>query len=589
MPARSTLVEPLLAPIIGENPSGRWVRDDPVYERIKEARREEDDVDQGAWQRTRKVADPALVLQLAGHVIATQSKDLQLTSWWTEALLKRDGLVGLRDGVAVMRGLLETFWPTLYPVLEDGDASMRAGPLDFVALKLVDTLRLAPMNATGHTFRQYEVAQLAGSAEDARDDVRRTAREALDARKEPQLEAVLQAVDATPSAWYRAVLTAIDDTIADVQALDAAGDAWFGEDAPSFRRLLDMLEQQQRVTASLLTRRTAGDPVASTDASVVSSADGADSGDTGARATMAPQPTGDADAASRVVASARFMRRSRPSDPVPYALLRALRWNALRPASDGEPVPDPSLLQAPATAERTRLKSLMLERQYEAVLDAAEEVLGATSGGAWLDAQRFAVEAAAALGADYASVHHAMVSALRQLLATFPGLARATLLDDSPVANGDTLSWLEREGLLRAAASSERAPLEGTPQALRRPMLERARAEAAGGRLDRGVALLMADLARERSDRARFLRRIELVTILLDGSRADIAMPIVEEMLEQVDVHKLDTWEDGAVVAQALVLACRALDATDGDAQQRNGLYLRVCRLDPIAALSIGG
>jgi len=36
-----------------------------------------------------------------------------------------------------------------------------------------------------------------------------------------------------------------------------------------------------------------------------------------------------------------------------------------------------------------------------------------------------------------------------------------------------------------------------------------------------------------------------------------------------------------------LVLACRALDATDGDAGRRRELYLRICLLDPIAALAL--
>ena len=135
--------------------------------------------------------------------------------------------------------------------------------------------------------------------------------------------------------------------------------------------------------------------------------------------------------------------------------------------------------------------------------------------------------------------------------------------------------------------SGDEAPLDGMPSMPRRPMLERARAEAAGGRLDKGVALLMGDLSRERSERARFMRRLELVTILVDAARADIAMPIVEDMLGQLDEHKLDAWEDGGIVAQALVLACRALDATDGDMSRRGELYLRICRLDPIAALAL--
>jgi type VI secretion system protein ImpA len=181
-----------------------------------------------------------------------------------------------------------------------------------------------------------------------------------------------------------------------------------------------------------------------------------------------------------------------------------------------------------------------------------------------------------------------MRTALRQLLTDFPRLPHAMLLDDTPVANAETIAWLDRSGLLQAARGGDVPPLEGMPTVPHRPMLERARAEASGGRLDRGVALLMSDAGRERSERARFLRRLELVTMLVDAGRAEIGMPIVEELLEQLDSHKLEAWEDGGVVAQALVLACRAIDATDGDKRRRGELYLRICRLDPIAALALG-
>ncbi|MBL0899092.1 MAG: type VI secretion system ImpA family N-terminal domain-containing protein, partial [Reyranella sp.] len=36
-------------PIPGERPGGEDLRYDPVYDKIKEARREEDDREQGAW------------------------------------------------------------------------------------------------------------------------------------------------------------------------------------------------------------------------------------------------------------------------------------------------------------------------------------------------------------------------------------------------------------------------------------------------------------------------------------------------------------------------------------------------------------
>lgn len=589
MPARTDLLEPLLAPIAGDNPSGRWMRDDPAYEKIKEARREDDDADQGDWQRTRKMADYGLVIKLTADVLTNTSKDLQLASWWAEAMLKREGLIGLRDGVALMRGLLSGYWETLYPVIEDGDAAMRAGPMDFIGIKLVEAVRAAPMDASRHSFREYDMAALVDTEEKTREDEEKTARRnALVEKGGPVIEEVLASVDATPKAWYVALVSTIDETIADVSALDTFGNDNFTEDAPSFRRLLDVLEEVQRTANLLLARRRMQEPDddGSTGGGDVS---GLIAGAVAGPTSLALVPTSESDAITRIIVSARYLRRARPTEPGPYALLRALRWQELRAAPADGGAPSPTLLHAPPTAERARLKSLMLAESHEELLDGVEELLGATGGGAWLDAQRWAIDAASSLGADYADVTRLLRTELRQLLSDFPNLPKVTLLDDSPVANVETIAWLQKQGLFSGGSThtTDDTRLDGMPSTPRRPMLERARAEAAGGRLDKGVALLMTDLARERSERARFLRRLELVTILVDGGRSDIAMPIVEQLLEQLDTHKLDAWEDGGVVAQALVLACRALDATDGDQGRRGDLYLRICRLDPIAALAL--
>jgi len=74
------LREDILKPIAGENPSGRSLRSDPVYDKIKEARRQDDELPQGVWQHERKLADYALVVKLSSDALATQSKDLQLAA-----------------------------------------------------------------------------------------------------------------------------------------------------------------------------------------------------------------------------------------------------------------------------------------------------------------------------------------------------------------------------------------------------------------------------------------------------------------------------------------------------------------------------
>jgi len=111
MPLRNDL----LNPISPEHPAGINLRYDPLYDKIKEARREDADTPQGEWQRERKLADWVLVIKLINDALATKTKDLQLAAWLAEALLRREGLTGLRDVLDLSRGFIENFWTDSIP------------------------------------------------------------------------------------------------------------------------------------------------------------------------------------------------------------------------------------------------------------------------------------------------------------------------------------------------------------------------------------------------------------------------------------------------------------------------------------------
>ena len=51
-------------------------------------------------------------------VLLGQSKDLRVAVILCLALLKLEGAVGLRDGLALLKGSLERYWPDLYPKLD---------------------------------------------------------------------------------------------------------------------------------------------------------------------------------------------------------------------------------------------------------------------------------------------------------------------------------------------------------------------------------------------------------------------------------------------------------------------------------------
>ena len=106
MPLRNDL----LNPISPDRPAGENLWYAPVYDKIKEARREEEDKPQGDFKTERKTADWPLTAKLIGEALATKTKDLQLAVWLAEAMLRREGIAGLRDTLDLLRGLLENFW-----------------------------------------------------------------------------------------------------------------------------------------------------------------------------------------------------------------------------------------------------------------------------------------------------------------------------------------------------------------------------------------------------------------------------------------------------------------------------------------------
>src|SRR5450631_2939861 len=89
----------LLQPVSAAEPGGRDLRWEPVFNKILEARRADDELDLGAWEKEsgRKVAEWEKVADLSLAALKDSSKDLRLACFVTEASIHLDGFVGLRD------------------------------------------------------------------------------------------------------------------------------------------------------------------------------------------------------------------------------------------------------------------------------------------------------------------------------------------------------------------------------------------------------------------------------------------------------------------------------------------------------------
>lgn len=596
------LRDDLLNPIAGDNPAGVDLRYDPIYATIKEARREDDDAPQGEWQHARKVADWPLVIKLTGDALATRTKDLQLAVWLGEAMLRREGFGGFRASLDVTRGLLEHFWDHIYPEAEDGDLEMRAAPLEWMGRRLEIPVKSAPLNRAGHSYFQYADARSIGTEQEAADDAgKRAKREEGLAAKKPTIEDFDKAFADTPKAFVKQLASDLAASIESLQALDQLARDKFGDLAPNFLKLRDVLQEEQRVVGQLLARKLEQDPDPVDAAPVAVDAgmgDGASAGNVplgaeGAR-VLSAEPVDRNDAASRVISAARFLRRTEPLSPASYLMLRALRWGELRASGSN---PDPKLLEAPTTQTRTRLRGLMLDSAWDQLLETSETVMGTPVGRGWLDLQRYTLTACQALGEDFSIVASAIRSDLRALLGAVPSLPSMALMDDMPTATGPTLQWLRDEKIIGDDDMPEDAPVAAMSPALvsgearereGRAGLERAASEVRAGRPEKAIELLMRALDREKTRRGRFLRQSELARIMVDAGFVQVAQPILQELMADIEAHKLDEWEAGDLVARPMALMYRCLEKLDGDSSTRHDLYQRIARLDPLQAIGFG-
>ena len=607
MPLRNDL----LNPIAGENPAGENLRYAPVYDKIKEARRQDDDAPQGEWTRERKLADYPLTIKLISESLATKSKDLQLAAWLAEAMLIREGVAGLREVLDLVRGMLENFWDGLYPELEDGDAEFRAAPLQWIGDRLEIPLKQSRLAKKGLNWLQYKESRAVGTEEAADTDNKREARQKAIAEGKITQEEFDSDFDSTPKQFYVDLLAAYDGTLESLEALSSLCDEKFGDVAPSFSKLKTTLEEVRQTVKTLLQRKREKEPDAPvaeavTEAEAEPELETVAAGPVGAAgAAAAParakvkagalslEPADKEDAIARIVGAAKYLRALDACAPAPYLLLRGLRWGELRAAGSDM---DQTMLAAPATEIRQNLKKLSLESNWSELLEGCETAMGMECGRGWLDLQRYSARACYELGSYYEPIRQAVISSLRALLADYPRLLEMTLMDDTPTANGETQAWLKEEVLPKPAAETAAEPAyvaasfppAAAPASAEVPpdTFDLAMKEARAGRPQAGIEMLMREMMQERSGRARFQRKAQLAQLCAIIGHTAIAYPILQELAAEIERRRLEDWEAADMIAQPLALLYKCMDKSAGP-EERQKLYSWICRLDPLQALTV--
>jgi type VI secretion system protein ImpA len=325
-------LEALLAPIAGENPSGENLQYSGLHDEIREARRADDDVAQGDWVRELKVADWEKVAELAGESLAGKTKDLQIVAWLSEASVNMNGFPGLRDSLKLANGLLENFWDTLYPEIDEGnDLEARANALAWMDRQASDAARKVPLTkraGVNYGFFQWEEAL----QYDFPADTSKLSSEALKQLEEKRARAqadgkitgeeIRKAKSETRRAFYEEVYSDVTESWAALKALDKQMDARFARQTPGIGGLTKTLDGVRTLLEKVVKEKRIEEPDPS------DAVEGAE-GETGG----AGGPGGSIRARDQALAQlgqvADYFRRTEPHSPVSYLVQRAIAWGQM--------------------------------------------------------------------------------------------------------------------------------------------------------------------------------------------------------------------------------------------------------------------
>lgn len=326
-------LEAILAPIPGERPTGVDLREDlkpaSVYSRLRDARSDARDAERQAdgfgtggdeaagkdtlQSRWRPVAS------LATTALRESTKDLEIATWLTEALVRTSGLEGLAAGATIIGGLVERYWDQLFPMPDDAGMETRLVAVGGLSGQGADGTLMQPLrkstlfmrpDGTPFTLWQYELTEEVAQIGDA---ARREQRLAAGVVPFEEFEKEGRSIGAS---HWRALRKVVNDALTAWETMGRLLDEKAGPDSPSGSNVRVALQKILEIcnrfapAADIENKPANGEEVAASEA-----------------ATQVPfQGSGGRELALRQLqALAEWFKRNEPNSPIGYTLDEAVR------------------------------------------------------------------------------------------------------------------------------------------------------------------------------------------------------------------------------------------------------------------------
>jgi type VI secretion system protein ImpA len=324
--------EAILAPIAADLPTGIDLRQDfsptSVYFRLRDARAQARDAERQADSKGGEESQSALwrpVVTIAIGALKSNSKDLEVATWLTEALVRIAGLRGLTVGASIIAGLVKRHWDGLFPMPDDTGMEARLAAVAGLSGQGADGTLMQPLrkielfhrpDGSPFSLWQYQAAvELSGISDPARRAQR------IDSGVLPFEEVEKEAGMAGARHWVEQH-EVISKALASWKGMESALDEKAGDASPACNRVRELLE-----FVSETCRRFAPPEQAEGDGAAMTMDENAN-GPASDSATVVAMPgaiSGREQALRQLTEIAGWFKRNEPSSPIGFTLDEAVR------------------------------------------------------------------------------------------------------------------------------------------------------------------------------------------------------------------------------------------------------------------------
>ncbi|WP_415226559.1 type VI secretion system protein TssA [Psychromonas sp.] len=332
-------ISSLIYPIAGDLSVGNDLRLDPSYtseySQIKDARRAARDAERNNMfdgDNTEAHENWNKILLLAPNVIAQQSKDLEVACWLTEALVRKSGFQGLKEGFTLIRQLVEIYWEDgLYPTPDEDGIETRVAPISGLNGEGVDGVLLSPIRNSfiteDNAYEPFNLWQYKQTIDISRlsDDRARTANiEKIGF----SFEDIEKAVAQSSNEYYCTLYENIETCLSEYHAINRLLTEYCGSyDAPPTSKIIELLEDAKSAINHLAKSKL---PIA-VEVVEIEEHEEAESKLASGPAATAPDVISTTlnsrdDAFKQLSHIAEYFKKTEPHSPVSYILTKAVKW-----------------------------------------------------------------------------------------------------------------------------------------------------------------------------------------------------------------------------------------------------------------------